>query len=387
VHLLDQYYLRQRAYAQANPSPPALAAALVAYEGVRELGREQPLVDELPRIVPGPDAQPVVVPWYYGYDGVLLELGSPIMAAPVLLTGGEAWTVTLLINQGIQGYSESFTFYLTGLSSNGADPVAHMEGRGLAIANIRRKCLTSSARIVGIRVGQRRKGAPSVVNSGSASGAGPGLVTGTPAQESNCYYAHAYDPSGVVRATHYFRGWAQVDFLSDAFGNGKGDIFGDKYLAFRSALQTILRASHVANAVTSRGCIPTYDRGEGDAAPFTVISLGLSDTGRITATLNGDESGPFLPNTYAKLSIPATDCLRGVSGTWRVITSLVTAGNRVVHLDHKIRCSAEALVGRVGSIRREIAGFVAVDSLVTGGTGDKQCGPPFGATVGRRARR
>jgi hypothetical protein len=386
-HPLNQYYYRLRAWAQEVPTPPPLADALAAYEIARVDGGDQGVVDYLPRLIPGPDLVPVPVPWYFGYEPNS-SLGGSSMPVPVPLSGGEAWTCTLLINQGIQGYSESFTFYLTGVSSVGADAVAHMENRGIALANARKKALASVAQIVGVRVGRRQRGAPSVLNTGSYYGIGPGLVSTAPAQESNAYVIRAYDATGSVRANHYFRGWAQVDFLSDPNGNGKGNILGSKVAALKTDLQNILRATHTANGVTSRGCIPTYERRDNVAIPRTVISLGLSPALHLTATLDGDESGAWAVNSYAKLSVPRSDCLTGVSGTWRVLGSTVDEdGNREVTLDRRIKCAAEALAGQIGTLRPEQEAFVAVESMVTTASTDKKCGPPFGATRGRRSAR
>lgn len=388
VHFLDQYYWRQLEYARGRTNPPAMAGALEAYQRMIGEGVEQVPVPMLPKTVPGPDLSPVVVPWYYGYVEGESLFGGSNMPYPVALTGGEPWTVTLLINQGIQGYSESFTFYVTGGESVGANALRHMESLGASIAADRRKALTERATVVGVRVGRRARGAPSALSDVAWGGAGPGLVTGAAAQESNCYIMRVYDDTGSVRALHYYRGWSQSSFRSTVDGNGKGITPSSEAAAWRTALKNRLVGSHLAYGVTSTGAIPTYQRNPALAVPYDVLEVGFAPSGKLLVTLNGDVSGPWPTNSYMKLAIPRADCVKGVSGTWRVIGTAVNEdGNRQVYIDRRIRCSASSLSGLVGTATPYTQIYVPVGSVVAGGTGDKKCGPPFGATVGRRPSR
>lgn len=343
----------------------------------------QTLLSGLPQTTTDDHGRPITIPGYFGpaQQGPL-DGGSP-MPYPQPLTGGQAYKMTFYINCGIHGWSESLRWYVT----NSSKPMTKMFALADLIATDRKGYLHVTGNIAGIRVTETKKGGASLLRKKSTDGCGPGSVTGTLDQVSNCLWLRGSDATTASKETLYYHGFKQGFLKIDSDSqNGVMDPT-PQMLGFRDAMKARIVQEYTAYEGTAVPCIKTYQRDPATNPPKEILSFGVDASGFLTATMNGDPFALLDTSVSLKVSATRTNWARGISGKRRIIGQALVGGNRVYTFSKRPRCLTANLTGLVGSAVLDGPVYVRVTDLDIGGVGDHQVGRPFGVSAGRRSAR
>lgn len=303
------------------------------------------------------------------------------MPDPVILDGTK-FKVVHFFNQNDQGWNESYWASATG----GTGQLASVYNAAVALLEIRKKALSSTAKCVGVRVGLATGTRISTLGKGSVSGTGPGLLTGQALPSGTALFIRAQDASFTYSAEHVYRG------LQTAFV-GEENQLADNLVATPQAIkwQQEMRAflvSTYADQTTLGGSQVRWGIRASSKDPVTnqtwpVINVGVSTTGRLQITVPGNSS-PFVIGDEVALSVNRIRCVRGVSGRHRVRNREVVAAGALLTLNSTYCCNPADLALLFGKVRMVSPVIVQYGWFFFGSLGHRNTGRPNFITAGRR---
>lgn len=392
-HSTINYYGRLAAWWAANGRPAGMSLPLTLSLNAIEGVPVQPRVDGLPRVVPGPDSTPIMIP-LYNVSARVSPRGVSEMAFPAYLTGGTPFRVVRYVNENENGFTETQLLYTTGLI--GAAGFAAAKLAAARLNQARKLPLSVAARIVGTRISvDGQPGTARLFQTGDVPTVA-GARAGIPAQTKVAWTFRSLDATGQVRGTPFFRA------VSDADASLVGAITTRLNLAPPASM--VQMANDFTNIMIGAqnapapAAIAAFRSTVRDPAvnPFLdVISWGISTAGYlkfvsqnlILVPLTGSPLRAIKRGERLQVRMDRSRCTTGQSGTYRIIDIEPVGAFFEYTLKHMPCCVPASVAAFTGQVRPVVVGYVAMSEFFADELSTHDTGPAFFSGVGRRKGR
>jgi hypothetical protein len=383
AHRLRNYWGRFSAYYATHGGSAAYAQALEICDRVLLHPPATTPVERLPRVVPGPDGSPFLVP---DYDGVTpspaLTVRSAMALAPVALEP-PYFKMTHFFNWGESGWDESYWLATTG----GDNPMLTCVNWGIELAHIRRKALWEDARYVGLRVSDfepPHKSTPDK-NSGVGVGTFAGTVDDAPLPKGSCVFIRQQDNTFTYDAERIYRGVSREFLGTDNINVGKVTPT-PKMQQWLQQMTNFTRnqyggPANPGGATVRCGILSTDRQPTNPTSPVTKVDVDPSGFLRVTVV---NDVFPAIEGSRVHLSVNRTRCARGISGRYVVRARTTDATGRILTLNKRPCCPPESLVTLMGTIRLVPKVMFQSYWFEYSAVGHRNTGRPNFSTAGRR---